>query len=45
MDNPFIPGDRKLLVESESELLLVNIYENLKTFDVFRLDEKYKKNA
>ena len=43
VDNPFIPGDRKLLVKSEGELLLVNIYENLKTFNVFRLDEKNKK--
>jgi len=43
VDNTFIPGDRKLLVESEGELLLVNIYENLKTFDVFRLEEKNKK--
>ncbi|RHN66236.1 hypothetical protein MtrunA17_Chr3g0088681 [Medicago truncatula] len=43
VDNPFIHGDIKLLVESEGELLLVNIYENLKTFDVFCLDEKNKK--
>ncbi|AES69438.1 putative F-box domain-containing protein [Medicago truncatula] len=42
VDNPFIPGDRKLLVESEGELLLVNIYENLKTFDVFSLDKNNK---
>jgi len=43
VDNPFIHGDRKLLVDSEGDLLLVNIYENLKIFDVFSLEEKQRK--
>ncbi|XP_058752459.1 F-box protein SKIP23-like [Vicia villosa] len=44
VDSPLIVGDRKLLVESDGELLLVNIYDYLWfSVAVFRLDEKGKK--
>lgn len=44
VDNPLIVGDRKLLVESNGELLLVNIYDYLWfSVVVFKLDEKGKK--